>query len=190
MSTGRLVRLRTYVEFSQGEVNETNERAAGNLCGEKDGKLVLRGANICLYIPRPASQGTDIFLDVERLLSQAGEDTKAYHHRYMRVGVQESSPQNNFRRIIASLIQRGEFCNHKINYVPAHKTKLPLGFIAALLNSDISDWYFRLGSTNASVSHFSYTTCLVRNSLSKRERAVTHSRKQRITLLLRAKSIR
>jgi hypothetical protein len=154
MKTGRLGRLRRYVEFSQGEVNETKQREAGNLCGANEGRQVLRGANICLYVTRPASQGRDFFLDVDRFLEKAGEEAKAHHHRYRRVGVQESSPQNNFRRIIASLIPAGEFCNHKINYVPEHKSKLPLGFVAALLNSELADWYFRLGSTNAAVSHY------------------------------------
>jgi len=32
--------------------------------------------------------------------------------------------------------------------------QLPLKFIAGLLNSDLVDWYFRLGSTNAHVSHY------------------------------------
>jgi hypothetical protein len=87
-------------------------------------------------------------------LLNAGDDSKTFHHRYERVAVQESSPQNNFRRVIAALIPAGEFCNHKINYVPTHKCLLPLKFVATLLNSDLIDWYFRLGSTNAAVSHY------------------------------------
>ncbi|HEV2099114.1 MAG TPA: hypothetical protein VGR45_09330 [Stellaceae bacterium] len=89
-----------------------------------------------------------------KFLADASQDSKAFHFQHDRVAVQESSPQNNFRRVIASLIPTGEFCNHKINYVPNHKSKLPLKFIAALLNSDFVDWYFRLGSTNAAVSHY------------------------------------
>jgi hypothetical protein len=154
MATGRLTRLREYVEFFQGEVNETNQRAAGNLRDKGQGQRVVRGANICLYVSRSASQGTDIFLDVPSFLEEAHADSKAYHHQHMRVALQESSPQNNFRRIIASLIPASEFCNHTINYAPAHKSALPLGFVVALLNSDLSDWYFRLGSTNAHVSHY------------------------------------
>jgi hypothetical protein len=38
--------------------------------------------------------------------------------------------------------------------VPEHRTTLPLEFLLALLNSKLSDWYFRLGSTNAAVSHY------------------------------------
>jgi hypothetical protein len=154
MSTGRLVRLREYAEFSQGEVNETNQRQAGNLCGPNEGQLVLRGANICLYLPRSASQGTDIFLNTQRFLLGANPDSKAFHHQHKRVAVQESSPQNNFRRVIAAIIPANEFCNHTVNYVPAYMAQLPLNFIAGLLNSDLIDWYFRLGSTNAHVSHY------------------------------------
>ena len=154
MSTGRMVRLRDYVEFFQGEVNETNQREKGNLCGANQGQLVVRGASISLYMTRPASQGTDIFLNVAKFLATAGDDSKAFHHRYERVALQESSPQNNFRRIIAATVPVKEFCNHTINYVPENKAQLPLNFIAALLNSDLVDWYFRLGSTNAHVSHY------------------------------------
>jgi hypothetical protein len=153
MSTGRMVRLRQFVEFFQGEVNETNERAKGNLTDEK-GKLVTRGASVCLYVLREASQGSDLYLNVDRFLSGKGPDTKAFHHLHERIGWQESCPQNNFRRIIAALIPVGEFCNHKVNYLPKHKSQLPLKLVLGLLNSKLIDWYFRLGSTNAAVSHY------------------------------------
>jgi hypothetical protein len=148
-------RLREFVEFFQGEVNETNERAKGNLTDDTHtGKLVTRGASICLYVTRPASQGNDLLLDIEKFLTGKSAETKAFHHRFPRIGLQESCPQNNFRRIIAAYIPSGEFCNHKINYAPEHKSGLPIYFLLALLNSKISDWYFRLGSTNAAVSHY------------------------------------
>jgi hypothetical protein len=155
MNTGRLVRLKQFVEFSQGEINETIERARGNLTDDIDkGKLVTRGASICLYVLRPASQGKDLLLDVEKFLRGRGEETKAFHHQHSRIGLQESCPQNNFRRVIAAFIPRGEFCNHKINYLPEHKSEIPLTFALGLLNSKLIDWYFRLGSTNAAVSHY------------------------------------
>ncbi len=155
MRSGRMTRLRDYAEFFQGEVNETNERARGNLADDPDeGKLVTRGASICLYVTRPASQGNDLYLNVEKFLADKGAQTKAFHHLYRRVCWQESSPQNNFRRVIAALLPDGEFCNHKINYVPEHTSRLPLEFVLGLLNSNLIDWYFRLGSTNAAVSHY------------------------------------
>ena len=80
--------------------------------------------------------------------------TKAWHHRHRRVALQESCPQNNFRRIIAALVPEGEFCNHVINYFPEPSVALPLEALLALLNCKLSDWYFRIGSTNAHVNHY------------------------------------
>lgn len=155
MQSGRMTRLKEYAEFFQGEINETNERAKGNLTlNPDDGKLVTRGASVCLYLLRDASQGEDLFLRVEKFLDSKGEDTKAFHHRQRRIALQESSPQNNFRRIITAFVPVGEFCNHTINYCPEHKCTTDLRFVLALLNTKLADWYFRLGSTNAHVSHY------------------------------------
>jgi hypothetical protein len=91
---------------------------------------------------------------VKKYLAGKKPGTKAWHHQHNRVGIQESCPQNNFRRVIASLIPKSNFCNHVINYFPEPECKLPLQVLLALLNSKLSDWYFRLGSTNAHVSHY------------------------------------
>ena len=73
MRTGRMARLREFVEFSQGEVNETNERAKGSLTADRSaGKLVTRGASICLYVTRQASQGNDLLLNVDKFLAGKG----------------------------------------------------------------------------------------------------------------------
>ena len=155
MQTGRMSRLGQYVEFFQGEVNQTNEEAKGNLSFvEGDGIPVVRGAGICLYTTRPSSQGQDFFVLKDRFLAGKSAEAKAFHFEFDRVGVQESCPQNNFRRIIAAMIPSGVFCNHKVNYCPTSHTKFELEFLLALLNSKLADWYFRLGSTNAAVSHY------------------------------------
>ncbi|MBV8314615.1 MAG: hypothetical protein JOZ53_06730, partial [Planctomycetaceae bacterium] len=51
-------------------------------------------------------------------------------------------------------IPKGLFCNHKINYFQDAECRFPLELLLGLLNSKLLDWYFRLGSTNASVSHY------------------------------------
>ena len=159
--SGRLRRLGDFTTFFQGEVNETQQRAKGNLVtAEAGGKLVTRGASVCLYVVREASQGEDLYLNVEGFLApppnsrRVPADRKADHYLHCRVVLQESSPQNNFRRIIAALLPKGEFCNHTINYLPEHTSKLPLEFVLALLDSKLAEWYFRLGSTNAHVSQY------------------------------------
>ena len=147
--------LSDVAEFFQGEVNETNERRRGTLTPDDSiGKRVTRGAGVCLYVLRDESQGDELFIDVDAFLNGKGEDTKAYHHKYARVAIQESSPQNNFRRIIAAFVPPGHYCNHTINYAPSHKCSVEPHFLIALLNTKLSDWFFRLGSTNAHVSQY------------------------------------
>jgi len=150
----QIARLRDYVEFFQGEVNQTVATGKGFLTTPEKGQHITRGANISLYQLRDASQGEDIYLDVDAFLDGRGENTKAFHYRLERVGLQESSAQNNFRRIIACRIPRGCFCNHKINYTTREHAEVPLELVLFVLNSAFADWYFRLGSTNAAVSHY------------------------------------
>jgi hypothetical protein len=155
MQSGRMTRLGDFAEFFQGEVNETNERAKGTISyNAPDGQLVIRGAAVCLYVVRAASQGKDFYVLKNKFLDGKGEGGKAFHHQQSRIAVQESSPQNNFRRIIASFVPAGEFCNHTINYCPLHKSRISAGMLLAVLNTKLADWYFRLGSTNAHVSHY------------------------------------
>ena len=155
MQSGRLDRLGKYCEAFQGEVNETVNTRQGNIStSASDGPSILRGSNVCLYVLREASQGEPIYLRKEKYLREKGPGTKAWHHQHRRVGLQESCPQNNFRRVIAALIPIGKFCNHLINYFPEPSCKPRQELLLALLNSKLADWYFRIGSTNAHVNHY------------------------------------
>ena len=150
-----LCRLRDFCEAFQGEVNETTDGKKGFISkNPDDGPQILRGSTICLYTIREQSQGEDIYLRMDDYLLGKSDSQKAWHHKQERVGWQESSPQNNFRRIIAAPIPKNHFCNHKINYVPAPSSTVPLNLLLTILNSNIADWFFRLGSTNAAVSHY------------------------------------
>jgi len=155
ISQPRVRRLGEYCKASQGEVNETTDGKRGFISADpKDGPQVLRGSTVGLYALREASQGETIYLRKQRYLKGKPRSAKARHHLERRVGWQESSPQNNFRRIIAAMIPTGQFCNHKINYFPESECQLSLDLVLALLNSRVSDWFFRLTSTNAAVSHY------------------------------------
>ena len=148
-------RIGDYCTAFQGEVNETTDGKRGFISDDPSaGPLVLRGSNLGLYTIREASQGRAMFLRKDRFLSGKPESVKANHHRSPRVGWQESSAQNNFRRIIAAMIPEGQFCNHKINYFPNQDCQISLDLVLAILNSKVADWYFRLTSTSAAVSHY------------------------------------
>lgn len=115
---------------------------------------MTRGASVCLYVTRSASQGEDIYLDVPAFLVGKSPSSKAFHHRHARVVIQELASRSNVRRVIAAKLEPGEFCNHTINYAPAHLAGVDLDLLIAVLDSRISEWYFRLGSTNAHISQY------------------------------------
>ena len=149
-------RMQDIAESFQGEVNETNERRRGAITDAPDTPVALRGANICLYAVREPSQGEEVRVQVEEFLRAKGKTTKAYAHKTKRVGFQRSSPQNNYRRIIAAPIQKGEFCLDTVSYVPSDACRIGLDLLMALLNSQILDWFFRLGSTNSKVNEYQF----------------------------------
>ena len=155
LNASSIKHLGDYCKAYQGEVNETTDGRRGFISKDpKDGPQILRGSTITLFVIREQSQGENIYLKKGKYLDEKKGSEKAWHHKYDRIGWQESSAQNNFRRIISAKIPKGEFCNHKINYIPENQSDLPIEMLLALLNSKISDWYFRLGSTNNAVSHY------------------------------------
>jgi len=139
----------------QGEVNETIHRSCLREHGQ--GSPVLRGAHVCRYTIRESWRQNDLFLDETAFLHGRDKVSKAFHHRYARVGFQRSAPQNNFRRLIAAPIPRGAFCFDTVSYFLPDACSLSAPLLLALLNSELLDWYFDLGSTNSKVNEYRLT---------------------------------
>ena len=166
-------RLGRFCKSYQGEVNETTQKDFLNEHETKGRRLVLRGSNVCLYVLRAASQGQSLYIDVEAFREGKHPNSKAFHGIAERIGFQRSSPQNNFRRVIAARIPAGELCFDTVSYIPSDKaTLLSFDFLLAILNSKLTDWYFRLGSTNSKVNEYQFKNlpCPVfRDKSSKRD---------------------
>lgn len=157
MQSNRFQRLGSICTSYQGEVNESNDKRKRLLStAPGDGSLVLRGSNVSMYLLREASQGESLYLDEAGFLKGKDVNSKAHQSREQRVGFQRSSPQNNFRRIVACLIPENQFCFDTISYVPFSACRLPPLTLVALLNSKLLDWYFRLGSTNSKVNEYQF----------------------------------
>ncbi len=157
LNSGRLLKLGSICESFQGEVNETTERSRnGHTDDQMSGAQILRGSNICRYALRAASQGVPRYINRTRFLDGKGPDTKAHHFQLERVGFQRSAPQNNYRRLIATRIPPGEHCFDTVSYVTVDSSLLPLPTVLALLNSELLEWFFRLGSTTSKVSEFQF----------------------------------
>jgi Alw26I/Eco31I/Esp3I family type II restriction m6 adenine DNA methyltransferase len=148
--------LGNYATQYQGEVNETNEKDNDTLTDNTNYPMILRGSNITMYCVREASQGEQLYLNDVNFLKDKSKDSKAYHHNLNRVGFQRSSPQNNFRRIIAAPIIKGLYCFDTVSYVTSDSTAIDLDVLLALLNSRLYDWYFGAISTNSKVNEYQF----------------------------------
>ena len=156
MQEGRFRRLGKLCESFQGEVNETTDRRKGFVdTMPAAGPEILRGAAVCLYAVRAASQGESRYIRRDDFL-KAKRDSKAWHSQEPRIGFQRSAPQNNFRRLIAAPIPPNNFCFDTVSYIPESCSQLPGGVLLALLNSKLLDWYFRLGSSNSKVGEYQF----------------------------------
>ena len=152
--SSKAVRLGSVAKLSQGEVNETTCREF--LSTSDIGPMVLRGASISLYAVREASQGTPLHLNVKDFLRNKTKDSKAWDHAALRIGLQRKAPQNNFRRLIAAPINKGEFCFDSVSYVTQNVASINLDLLLVLTNSKLLDWYFRIVSTNSTVNEYQF----------------------------------
>lgn len=144
--------LGNYATSQQGEVNLTTNTEF--LSEKPNGQVVLRGAHVDRYeFHEEAKQGTPMYLDVPKFLSRHDIHTKAYDNRYIRIGYQRGAAIDNWRRIIATIISKGNFCSDTINYI-INPHQMDLFFVLSLLNSSLWEWRFRLTSTNNHVNAY------------------------------------
>jgi len=150
-------RLGELVKSYQGEVNETDvKKAGGILSADPSFPPILRGANLTMYAVRDASQGQDFTLDELEFLRGKRPSSRAFHAEGVRVGFQRSSPQNNFRRIIAAPIKPGLYCFDTVSYITEASSQVELDAVLGLLNSRLWDFWFRLTSTNSKVNEYQF----------------------------------
>ncbi len=139
---------------SPGEImiNKQFERFLSN---EPPGEIILRGANIGRYefyeVPK---QGSPVYLNKEKYLDERGKDSdsKAFDHLKRRIGYQRGAAIDNYRRIIATMIDPGAFCSDTVAYFS--EAKYNLYSVLALLNSSLVDWRFGLTSTTNHVNSY------------------------------------
>jgi len=144
-------RLCDIAASQQGEVNLTTH--ASFLSKSPVGPVVLRGANVNRYeFNEEPKQGTPAYLNVGSFLQNRRPDSKFFDHEDVRIGYQRGAAIDNWRRIIACVIDPSNFCSDTINYIV--RPEYDLYFVLGLLNSQLFEWRFRLTSTNNHVNSY------------------------------------
>ena len=120
------------------------------------GPEVLRGANINRYILLDeAKQGDSLYLKEAEFLRSHQHDARIAHHKYEKVGFQQSSPIDNWRRVIACHIPAGHYyCKETVQYFTEKDCSYDLYTLLALFNPAPIEWRFGLTSTNNHVNKY------------------------------------
>ena len=93
----------------------SNKANARFFSTDEVGPEVLRGANINRYILLgKAKQGESLYLKEAEFLASHQRDARIAHHGYEKVGFQQSSPIDNWRRVIACHIPAGHYCKETV----------------------------------------------------------------------------
>jgi hypothetical protein len=118
------------------------------------GELLLRGAHIDRYeFNDDPKQGSPKYLNVEAYLEAKREGTKAYHHRFKRIGFQRGSAIDNWRRLIGTMLEAGVFLTDTVGYILPEEP-YDVFFLLALFNSQLFEWRFRLTSSTNHVNAY------------------------------------
>jgi len=135
----------------QGEVNLTTD--AKLLSSSPVGPEVLRGAHLNRYeFNEQPKQGAPAYLHVKEFVRGKAGGSRAFDHRERRIGYQRGAAIDNWRRIIACVIEPDNFCSDTVNYIV--RPELAFFFVLGLLNSSLFEWRFRLTSTNNHVNAY------------------------------------
>jgi len=146
-------RLGNIARCYQGEVNLTLHK---KFLRKNRGSYapMIKGAAIQRYLLlEHMSQGEIEFLDSHAFLKN-NEAPKSKHHRVDRIVMQGITGVNEHVRLKATILGKGVFCGHSVNYITMKDNTYSKQYILGMLNSKLYNWFFKLFSTNSNVNSY------------------------------------
>jgi type I restriction-modification system DNA methylase subunit len=145
-------KLEEFVNASPGELM-INSAFKPYLSNKELGEEVIRGSHIAMYGIVEPKQGENIFFNRILYLAKHRNSKKAVAYQNKRVIYQRYAAIDNYRRLIATILPENYFCSHTTGYFSDVKV-YNLGFLTALLNSNLLDWRFSITSTNNNINGY------------------------------------
>jgi len=137
----------------QGEINMTKHKYLFRKESKNNAEL-LKGAGIQRwYLTKNMSQGEIEYLDW-RKYQKDNHGSKSKHHNEERIVTQGITGVNEKIRIKCTIINKGIYCAHSVNYIILKNQEIDKKYLLALLNSKLLNWYFSIFSTNSNVNSY------------------------------------
>jgi Alw26I/Eco31I/Esp3I family type II restriction m6 adenine DNA methyltransferase len=147
------VPFRSYADVIQGEINLTGD--AKYIFTKPGENKIIRGAQVVRYrVSDTLSQGEPLFLDKDNFLKTEKPTSKAFAFQHRRIVFQRNTGVDDARRLHAALLSPGHFAADSLNFLSKNLSEIATYFLLAILNSSISEWRFRISSTNNHVNAY------------------------------------
>lgn len=100
------------------------------------------------------SQGQIEYLQYKKYITR-NKAPKSKHYKDLRIVMQGITGVDENYRIKATLLDENTFCGHSVNYISLENINQENAkYYLALLNSTISNWFFKKFSTNSNVNSY------------------------------------
>lgn len=148
-------RFGNYITCYQGEINLSTNKELITTIASTDTKPLLKGAGIQKwYLPLKMSQGQIEYLQYKKYITR-NKGPKSKHYKDLRIVMQGITGVDENYRIKATLLDENTFCGHSVNYISLENINQENAkYYLALLNSTISNWFFKKFSTNSNVNSY------------------------------------
>lgn len=148
-------RFGNYITCYQGEINLSTNKEIITTIDSTDTKPLLKGAGIQKwYLPLKMSQGQIEYLQYKKYITR-NNGPKSKHYKDLRIVMQGITGVDENYRIKATLLDENTFCGHSVNYISLENINQENAkYYLALLNSTISNWFFKKFSTNSNVNSY------------------------------------
>lgn len=139
------------IECIEGELNMTFHKPY--FTDVENSHKIYKGASIQrYYTTENMSQGEIEYLDEERFLNDFNTE-KSKHHLKRRIVMQGMTGANDKIRLVMSIVPENIYLANSCNYILESKD-LNLECLLGILNSKMTNWYFRCFSTNSNVNGY------------------------------------
>lgn len=151
----RFDRLGSIINCYQGEINLSTNKSIIVQKPTSNTMPLIKGAGVQKwYLPEKMSQGIVEYLIYKDYLAQ-NKGEKNTHFNFSRIVMQGITGVDEKHRIKATILPKGVFCGHSINYISLKGiSEFKSMYYLALLNSEFSNWFFKKFSTNSNVNSY------------------------------------
>lgn len=148
-------RLIKFGKCYQGEINLSTNKSIITSTNSEGTKPLLKGAGIQKWhFPEKMSQGEIEYLLYEQYVN-TNSGLKSQHFKSARIVMQGITGVDEKHRIKATILKTGTFCGHSVNYFSLDgKRNEEAKYYLSILNSSVSNWFFKKFSTNSNVNSY------------------------------------